>query len=272
MTGHVAYPVVIIGAGRMGRGLANTLGQAGVEVTLLGRSRRAGDIRPGGLILIATPDAAIGGVAAELARDGAVDATQVVLHLSGLLDRLVLHALVDTGAGLGSFHPLQTIADPATARERFSGAFAGLEGDERALEAGERLAETLGMRSVRLTPGAKAAYHAGAVIASNYVVVLAALAEALVRRAGVPAAEAAQMYLPLMRGSVANLAMGPAKALTGPVSRGDEATVRRHLAVLAGRERELYRALGLEALQLARTAGLADGPAAAVERALTESV
>jgi predicted short-subunit dehydrogenase-like oxidoreductase (DUF2520 family) len=260
--------VAIIGTGRVGSGLAQALGRAGVEVALLGRSRRREDTRGAGLVLIATPDDAIGAVAAELARDGAIEAAQVVLHLSGLLDRFALHALAGTGAGLGSFHPLQSIADPATAHERLAGAFAGLEGDGRALEAGERLAAMLGMRAVRIAAGGKPAYHAGAVFVSNYAVVLAAVAERLARAAGVAPADAAAIYVPLLQGTADNLALGPVAALTGPVRRGDEATVRRHLAALGPRERELYRVLGLEALRLAREAGLAEGPAAAVERAL----
>jgi len=221
-------------------------------------------------VLIATPDDAIGGVAAELAREAIIGEHQVVLHLSGLLDRLALHALVDTGAGLGSFHPLQSIADPGTARDRLAGAFAALEGDDRALEAGGGIAALLGMHAVRLAPGGKPGYHAGAVIASNYAVVLAAVAERLALAAGVPASEAGRLYLPLMRGTVANLSLGPAGALTGPIRRGDEATVRRHLAALKGRDRDLYQALGLEALRLAREAGLSEASATAVERALNE--
>jgi predicted short-subunit dehydrogenase-like oxidoreductase (DUF2520 family) len=73
-----------------------------------------------------------------------------------------------------------------------------------------------------------------------------------------------------MQGTVANLARGPVSALTGPVRRGDAATVRRHLAALPPGDRALYRALGLAALALARVGGLAEGPAEAVERALTE--
>lgn len=254
----------------MGRGLALALGAAGTEVTLLGRVRGPEDTRRAATVLLATPDDAIGAVAAELARDRAIGESQVVLHLSGLLDRLALHALAFTGAGLGSFHPLQSVADPATAGARLRGAYAGLEGDERALEAGERLAAVLGMRTVRLAPAAKAAYHAGAVMASNYTVVLAAVAQRLARQAGVSEDDAAALYLPLLEGTVANLRLGPAAALTGPVRRGDQATVRRHLAVLAPEDRALYRALGLVALGLAREAGLAEGAAAAVERALTD--
>lgn len=263
-------PVAIIGAGRMGRGLALALADAGVGVTLLGRSWDAADVSRAGLVLIATPDDAIGGVAAELARDDAVTDRQVVLHLSGLLDRLALHALAVTGAGLGSFHPMQSVADPATARQRLAGAYAGLEGDERAVAAGEALAAALGMHPVHLSPGAKAAYHAGAVFASNYLVVLAEVAARLARETGVDAATAAALYLPLMRGTLDNLALGAANALTGPVRRGDAATVQRHLAALSPEDRTLYRTLGLAALRLAREAGLASGPASAVERALTE--
>lgn len=267
----LAATVAIIGAGRMGRGLAIALGQAGVPARLLGRERQADEVRRAALILVATPDDAIADVAADLARDRAIAEHHVVLHLSGLLDRLALQALAVTGAGLGSFHPLQSIAEPATAPDLLRGAYAGLEGDERALAAGERLAHLLGMRPVRLAPGAKPAYHAGAVVASNYAVALAALAEQLARRAGVPAPVAAKLYLPLLRGTVANLERGPAGALTGPIRRGDVATIRRHLAALAPEERSLYRELGRVALRLAREAGLADVSADAVERALTEA-
>jgi predicted short-subunit dehydrogenase-like oxidoreductase (DUF2520 family) len=261
-------PVAIIGAGRMGRGLGLALEHAGVQVTVLGRERGPEDVRRAGVVLIAVPDEAIGVVAADLARGAAVGPEQVVLHLSGLLDRLALHALADTGAGLGSFHPLQSIADPFTARARLRGAFAGLEGDERALAAGEGLATVLDMFPVHLAPGGKAAYHAGAVFASNYAVVLASVAEGLARRAGVGPREAAALYVPLMQGTVANLALGPALALTGPIRRGDVASVRQHLAVLDPEDRALYRSLGLVALRLAREAGLGEAPAAAVERVL----
>jgi predicted short-subunit dehydrogenase-like oxidoreductase (DUF2520 family) len=265
----VQGPVAIIGAGRMGRGLSLALQEAGIEATLLDRTRRPEDTLRTALVLIAVPDDSIGIVAGDLARGGAVGQGHVVLHLSGLLDRGALDPLADTGAALGSFHPLQSIADPSTAGARLRGAFAGLEGDDRALHAGEGLAGALGMHPVRLAPGGKAAYHAGAVIASNYVVALGSVAEELARKAGVPPAAARALYLPLMQGTVDNLALGAAAALTGPVRRGDAATVRRHLAALEPGDRALYRALGLVALRLARKAGLGTGPAAAVERALT---
>jgi predicted short-subunit dehydrogenase-like oxidoreductase (DUF2520 family) len=267
---NAPQPTAIVGAGRMGGGLASALEHRGYPVRLLGRNRRPDGTREAPIVILAVPDDAIAITAAELARDHAIDGAQVVLHLSGLLDRAALDSLSSTGAGLGSFHPLQTVADPATASEQLRGAYAGLEGDERALAAGERLAGWLGMRPVRLAPGGKASYHAGAVFASNYVVVLANVAEQLARGAGVSPADARSLYLPLMRGTLANLALGPAAALTGPIRRGDEATVRRHLAILPPRVRRLYRELGLATLELAREAGLTEPRAGAIERALLE--
>ena len=174
------------------------------------------------LILIATPDDAISTVAAELAAERAVSRDQVVLHLSGLLDRTALAALEESGAGCGSFHPLQSVADAATAAERLKGAYVGIEGDDRALTAAERLANTLRMVPVRIPAEAKPAYHAGAAFVANYTVALVGVAERLARSAGVSPEIAARIYLPLLGGAVANLnALGPAASLTGAVRRGD---------------------------------------------------
>ena len=261
--------VAIIGAGKMGQGLALALQRSGHPVHLVSRTRnavvaplrlhegaRADAIRAVDVVLLAVPDAAISPVASELARDQAVGSGQAVLHLSGLLDRRALDPLCPSGAGLGSFHPLQTISDPASAPERLRGAYAGVEGDERALAAGRELARSLGMTAVAIPPAAKPAYHAGASIAANYTVVLAAVAERLASSAGLAPEEARGLYLPLIRGAAANLEMGVAAALTGPVRRGDAETVAAHLRALSPGDRELYVLLAREALRLAREAGL----------------
>jgi predicted short-subunit dehydrogenase-like oxidoreductase (DUF2520 family) len=274
--------VAILGAGRMGQGLALALQQGGREVFLLSRtvhpvspplrlhgSDRAGAVRQAEVILLAVPDGAITPVAVQLASDGAIDPRHVVLHLSGLLDRSALQPLVPTGAALGSFHPLQTVVDPASARDRFRGAYAGIEGDQRALATARRLADTLEMTAVPIPPSAKPAYHAGATIAANYTTVLAAMAERLAASAGVPPEVARRLYLPLIRGAIANLDVGPAAALTGPVRRGDAETVAAHLRALPPGERELYVLLGREALRIAREAGLSPEAADRVARVLT---
>jgi len=201
-----------------------------------------------------------------------VTTRHAVLHLSGLLGRTALEALEPTGAALGSFHPLQTVADPATAAERLRGAFAGIEGDARALEAGRRLAAHLGMTPVELSAGGKAAYHAAATIVANYTVALVGMAVRLAAEAGVPADLAPRLYLPLLHGAVGNLdRLAPAEALTGAIRRGDSGTVRAHLDALAPADRRLYAVVGLEALALARRAGLAEELAVEVERVLRGS-
>lgn len=280
---RVAQPAVaILGAGRMGQGLGLALHRASWRVRLLARTRheviaplilhsgqRSEATLSSSVVLLAIPDDAIAGLASELASERAIGPKQVVLHLSGLLDRRALHALAGTGAGLGSFHPLQTVADPGAAPERLAGAYAGIEGDERALQAGEGLAGAMGMTAIRLSSAAKAVYHAGAVMAANYTVALAGVAERLAIEGGVPRDIAEQLYLPLIRGAVTNLEAGPVAALTGPVRRGDVRTVEAHLSALTSNDRELYRLLGLAALRLARDGGLDPATADRVEAALT---
>jgi predicted short-subunit dehydrogenase-like oxidoreductase (DUF2520 family) len=274
----------IVGAGRMGQGLGLGLAAAGWDVTLLARTARpvppllrlhaapgAGDVvHRASLVLVATPDDAIPAAAADLAASGGVGPGHTVLHLSGLLDRSALAALRATGAALGSFHPLQTVADPAAAPARLRGAYAGIEGDPRAMATAQRVAGALGMIAVPLDPGAKPLYHAGAVLIANYTTALVGVAQGLAVRAGVPVEVAARMYLPLVAGTAANLAeLGAARALTGPIRRADLGTLRAHLAALPADVAQLYRALGVAALELAREAGLAEESAAEV-RALLE--
>jgi predicted short-subunit dehydrogenase-like oxidoreductase (DUF2520 family) len=278
--------VTIVGAGRMGQGLGLALKRRGYKVVLLNRTPR--EVVPplvlhqgswseatadSELILIATPDDAIRQVASDLSAQRAVGRDQVVLHLSGLLDRTALQPLESTGAGCGSFHPLQSVADAATAAERLKGAYAGVEGDERALVAAERLANTLRMVPVRIPATAKPAYHAAAAFVANYTVALVGVAERIARSAGVADEIANRLYLPLLGGAVANLtALGPAASLTGAVRRGDVQTIEAHLGALTAQDRQLYRTLGRAAVALAREAGLDEEEATRVDSALREKV
>jgi predicted short-subunit dehydrogenase-like oxidoreductase (DUF2520 family) len=259
----------------MGRGLALALAEAGERVALWSRREATGAVEEAiagaSTIVLAVPDDAIAEVARQLAAAGAVDDSQIVLHLSGMHDRRALRALEGRAAALGSFHPLQTIADPATAAARWRGAYAAVEGDRAAVLEGRRLAALLGLTPVEMASSAKAVYHAGAVIASNYVVALAGMAARLAAEAGIPVELANRLYLPMVMGAAENLQrQGAVEALTGPVRRGDEATLRGHLEALPLADRPLYARLGLEALRLAREAGLEEGKAAEVERVLRD--
>ncbi len=275
--------VAILGAGRMGQGLAFALVQAGHRVSLVSRSShpvvpplrlhrgpRAESLQDSAVVVLAVPDGAITALAAELAAEGGIEPHHVVLHLSGLRDRDALGPLAASGAALGSLHPLQTISDPGTAAARLAGAYAGIEGDGRALTAAEGLAKSLGMVPVRIPAGAKPAYHVGAAFAANYTTALVAVAERLALAAGITPEVARLLYLPLIRGAAANLEAGPAAALTGPVRRGDVETVEAHLAVLGPEDRKLYLLLAREALRLAREAGLPYEAAQRMARVLGE--
>src|SRR2546430_5063726 len=243
--------VGIIGPGRAGLGLGLALARAGYVARLYGRRKQAipdpleltvgaADAPPppawlaqAGVVILAVRDDAIRPLAEALARGGAVRSEHVVLHLSGVQGQEALGPLVPSRAALGSLPPLQTIADPERAPERLRGAWAAVEGMPRALDAAERIARALGMRPVRLTGKAKAIYHAGAVFASNYFVVVEAVAQRLLRPARFSAAQAWQALRPLVEGTLANLLhQQPTDALTGPVVRGDDTTIRRHLASL----------------------------------------
>ncbi len=282
----VTDPVVgIIGPGRAGVGLALALVQAGYTVRLHGRRKKAvpkpleltvgaADEPPAwvaqaGVLILAVRDDAISPLAEVLARAEAVRADQVVLHLSGVLGQEALAPLVPSRAALGSLHPLQTISDPATAPARLEGTWAAVEGMPRAVQAAEGIAQELGMRPFRLSGKQKAIYHAGAVFASNYFVVVEAIAQRLLRHAGLSDTDAWQALRPLVEGTFENLTrQEPKDALTGPVARGDEATIRRHLESLTRDDALLYRALGRAALELAEKAGMDEATAARVAQAL----
>ena len=267
----------------MGLGLA--LAGAGYTVRLHGRTKKAvprpltlsvgpGDEPPPwiaqlAVIILAVPDDAIRPLAGVLADAGTIGSQQVVLHLSGVHGQEALGPLVGSRAALGSLHPLQTISEPERAAERLKGAWAAVEGMPRAVEAAERLAQDVGLRPFRIASQAKPMYHAGAVFASNYFVVVEAVAQRLLRHAGLTDAEAWQALRPLVEGTLENLArLGPVGALTGPVARGDEATVRRHVEALTQDDAALYRVLGRAALELAQKRGMDEATAARVASAL----
>jgi predicted short-subunit dehydrogenase-like oxidoreductase (DUF2520 family) len=275
----------VVGPGRAGTGLALAWARAGHRVRLHGRRVKpvpapltltvgSADAPPPWLeavsvVVLAVPDDAIAPLARALARTPAIGAGHVVLHLSGLLGQGALEALSPSGAALGSLHPLQTLVEAERVPEHLRGAWAAVEGMPRAAAVAERLARDVGLRPFRLHAEDKPRYHAGAVFASNYFVVVEAIAHDLLRAAGLSDTDAWAALAPLVRATLENLERrSPLQALTGPVARGDAATVARHLEALAGIDRDLYRQLGEVALDLARRRGLDAAPAARVAAVL----
>ncbi|MGD2153240.1 MAG: DUF2520 domain-containing protein [Gemmatimonadales bacterium] len=276
----------IIGPGRIGLSLGSVLADAGAsDLLLVGRRERAPDhpvidlpaVRYAGrltgpppdgtCLLLAVPDGAIAELAAQVARLGPPGAGCTALHHSGAQPAALLAPLARRGYATGSLHPLQTVADPLQGAERLRGAFYTYEGDGTARQAAARIVAAAAGRMLEVHAEDKARYHAACVFASNYVVACVSVATRLLGDAvSVGRAEAAQALQPLWHGALANLERpGLPRALTGPVARGDLETVRRHLESLPDGTRELYGRLALEALELSREQGLAEGTAAAIE-------
>ncbi len=215
--------VAIVGDGRLGNALAGALRAAGVEVTgPLGR-----DATPGSAdaVLLCVPDGQIASAAA------AVPAGLPVGHCSGATG---LGALA--GHDAFSLHPLMTVTTQSTAAV-FQGAGAAVAGSSPAmLELARQLAARVGMRPIEIAPEDRAAYHAAASIASNFLVTVEAAAERVAASVGMER----QDLLPLVRATVDNWAqLGAERALTGPVARGDEQTVAAQRRAIAERSPDL---------------------------------
>jgi predicted short-subunit dehydrogenase-like oxidoreductase (DUF2520 family) len=206
--------VTVIGAGRAGSAIAARLRERGVGV------RDDGELQ-----LLCVPDRAI----AEAAQ--AIAPGPWVAHVSGGTPL----AALDPHVHRFSVHPLQTLTT-SRGPEQLDGAWAAVTAEtpaarERALW----LAEVLGLRPFALADDRRALYHAGAVMASNFLVTLYRTAASLVAEAGAPP----ESLIPLMERTIEN-----GFELTGPIARGDWETVERHLAALDGTGAErLYRAL-----------------------------
>jgi predicted short-subunit dehydrogenase-like oxidoreductase (DUF2520 family) len=139
---------------------------------------------------------------------------------------------------------VQSLPSGGAGRRRLAGSWCAVDGSLRL----EKIALTLGMRPFRLDAANRVRYHAAACVASNHLVALLGQVERLAAHAGVPF----DALLPLVRGTVENVdELGPAAALTGPVARGDDETIARHIDALPYDERDGYEALVREARRLA---------------------
>jgi predicted short-subunit dehydrogenase-like oxidoreductase (DUF2520 family) len=236
--------LVVVGRGRVGGSLAKAAELAGIDVRLVSRGEEIGEA---GAVLLCVPDDAI----AEACRRVAGSSPILVGHVSGASTLDVLAAAREGGASTFSLHPLQTFADGETAVSGTPAAIAG--SDETALSFARSLAETLGMRPFEVPEESRAAYHAAAAMASNLLVALEESAAELVERLGIE--DARELLAPLVLRTAANWAERGSAALTGPIARGDQATVERHRAALAETAPELlpaYDALATRAEAVAR--------------------
>ena len=262
MLDHTQRAFALVGPGRAGTTLAVALAARGwTPIAVAGRAPdspsvlEAADLldapacdisvaaADADLVIIATPDAAIGDTACALAPS--LRAGALVIHLSGActLDELHKLRVARPDVELGSLHPLQSLPSAQIGVGRLPGSWCAVDGPPGV----ELLAVSLGMRPFRVRDADRVTYHAAATVASNHLVALLGQAARLADAAGVPP----DALLPLVRATLDNVeALGPRAALTGPVARGDIDTVQRHLDALSDDEQAAYRALAEQARRL----------------------
>jgi predicted short-subunit dehydrogenase-like oxidoreductase (DUF2520 family) len=219
--------VGVVGAGRLGSALVAALREAGKPV--IGPARR-GEVPAGcGALLLCVPDAEIPAAAQAVA-----GAAPLVGHTSGATPLSALDPAARAGAAVFGWHPLQTFSGAPIAERpagdalaAFAGAGCAVAGSSpEALSFAATLARRLRMTPFEIDDAGRAAYHAAASIASNFLVTLQAAAEQVAIGAGLAPADARALLAPLVRRTVENhVALGAERALTGPVARGDEETV-----------------------------------------------
>ena len=211
-------------------------------------------IRHCDIILLTVGDDALAplsqSLADELAGEGET-ARKCIFHCSGAADLSPLVPLARLGFHTGSLHPLQSFAEPSA--ERLRGIYIAVDGDETARSTAVGLIHSLGSTPFFVPPEERMLYHAAACFCSNYVVTALALAQRLMRRWTGDEAAAAQALMPLVEGTMGNIRQRASwrTALTGPISRGDAGTVRKHLAVLPDDFVLPYCAFGSAAADLA---------------------
>ena len=263
--------LVIIGPGRLGLALGAALIQAQVPLSLRYHGRhpdppghplftegraeyRYGlEVPPPGttVVLLTVPDDMLREMAEALAARGEPPNGTPVLHCSGALGGEPLQALQHRGYRAGTLHPLQAIANPVTGAQRLLGASFALSGEPEALAVAKRIVAALGGRGIQVPTVRRPLYHAAAVMASNYLVVLLRTAARLLEEAGAGPEESEAAIVALAQGALNNVSdYGLRGALTGPVSRGDADVVSLHLRTLERDDAALYAELGARALEM----------------------
>jgi predicted short-subunit dehydrogenase-like oxidoreductase (DUF2520 family) len=270
--------IAIVGCGRVGSAIGKLLSDAGYQISGVATSnletaQRAAEVTGsrshsdsppeiaavGEVVFITTPDDLIESVCVEISGQGGFQEGAVVIHCSGALSSAVLASARECGAKVATLHPLQSFASVDQAVSLMPGSFCTIEGDENALSVVCKIVEDLEGVVMEITAEKKTLYHAAAVAASNYLVTLIHLALELDHAAGLSGDTALHALLPLIKGTLDNIdKKGTAGALTGPIARGDVATVSAHLKAIekdTPKLLPLYQCLGLYTVDLAKSKG-----------------
>jgi predicted short-subunit dehydrogenase-like oxidoreductase (DUF2520 family) len=284
-------PIAVVGAGSVAQALGHLLSRRGQRVVALAdrtpaRAVRAAEFispdvrvveladlpRHARRILVAVADQAIVETAVALTPGLSGLSGAVVLHTSGAAGPNALAPLQAGGVACGVLHPLQTVTTPEQGVLRLVGVTFGVAGDPAAVEWAAQLTRQLEGQVLEIDADRLAAYHAGAVMASNALVGAIDAALALMTQARIDRSQALYAIGPLAFTTLENaLTTGPSSALTGPIVRGDAATVAAHLDAMRempSEVRGLYEASARQLLALARERGLPPAGVRAIESVL----
>ncbi len=261
----------MIGAGRVGAVLGAALARAGHRVTattaVSDASRaRAARLLPGvpvrpadevagacALLLLAVPDDALPGLVSGLAATGALRAGQLVAHPSGRHGLAVLEPAVRAGALPLALHPVLPFTGTELDLDRLTGATFGVTAPPPLQPVGEALVLEMGGEPVAVAEELRPLWHAALAHGANHLVTLVASAADLLRTAG--ADDPAAVLAPLLGAALDGALRAGDAALTGPVARGDAATVAAHLAALPDDVRPAYTALARQTADRALASG-----------------
>jgi predicted short-subunit dehydrogenase-like oxidoreductase (DUF2520 family) len=267
----VSRTISIIGTGRVGQTFAKRLRKLGWRIgAVVTRSRRSAraavraigagtpdaaltsEVLDADVILLSVPDDVLESVAQKLAKIGGEKLHgKIVLHTSGALDHRVLAPLARRGAFTGSMHPMQTFSGRGA--PRLDGVIFSIEGAPPARRAAQKIASALGGTPVIIHANDKPAYHASGTSVAGHALALVESSTQTLMKIGFTRGRANQALLPLIRQMLDNYELlGPRAAWTGPLSRGDYATISKHVKALRRFPREFQDAYAALALLSAR--------------------
>lgn len=251
--------IVIIGKGKVGQSLAQLFAAQGLNVTLVGRSfiEQQNACRQADITLITVNDGNIQRVCEALSNS--FKTASVVAHCSGALSSSVLNSVKKNNCYTASAHPLNTFPSIEVSLETFKtdkhGSYLYAEGEQTALETLLPIFTVSGFKAQTIESQAKPLYHAACVFACNYLNSLMDMSLSTAEAAGLQRESFWDSLQPLVQATLSNISQqGTAKALSGPIARGDVQTITTHLHELEGVSKQLensYADLGLRALELA---------------------
>ena len=259
--------IAILGLGKVGTAVGFLLRKAGYRISAVASrtasSTNQGIVYTGGIpyanfsdaalqaenIIITTSDDVIASVCEKISTSGSIKPGKKVIHMSGAGGLNMLETARNAGAKTASIHPLQSFADVEGAIKNIPGSTFGITSEDEIKEWSVEIVRALGGIPFFVSDSDKPLYHAAACIASNYLTTLIHVVEHMYQSLGLNREDAIRAFWPLVRGTMKNIETnGTVQALTGPISRGDVGTIKKHIHALQNKlphYLSLYQLLGI---------------------------